>query len=207
MKHTLLAAVLVAGTALTSAAFAQQPQNPAAQTSAPVPAANPPTQAPIGAAAAQPMPETQPGMGMSEGMMGMRERMHHMREEAEEHHHHWGEHHRMGWQHSREACINHLARRAAGIAYIGAKLDLNAQQRPLWDKIQNLVNDEAQRERQVCNSIKPPGSETALDRLARMEQMTATRLAGLKAVIPEVQQLYQTLTPAQRMLLDHPFRG
>jgi hypothetical protein len=37
--------------------------------------------------------------------------------------------------------------------------------------------------------------------------MLAARLAGLRAAIPEVRQFYQALTPAQRAILDHPFRG
>jgi hypothetical protein len=180
VKRTLLAAALAAGTVMAPAAFAQQPQSPASEPLSTAPAANPP------------MPGMQqPGARMPEGMMQRRMMMHR----------------RMAWRNPKEACIDRLARRAGVIAYVGAKLDLTAEQRPLWDKIQNTVNDEAQQERKLCEAIKPREAETALDRLTRREQMLAARLAGLRAAIPEVRQFYQALTPAQRAILNHPSRG
>ena len=131
-------------------------------------------------------------MGPEHGMMGRRMMM---------------RHHKMAWRNPREACIDRLARRAGVLAYVAAKLDLNAQQQPLWDKVQSTANDTARQERQLCETIKPPDAETALDRLMHREQVEAARLAGLKAAIPEVRQLYQALTPQQREILDHPFRG
>ncbi|HZU88446.1 MAG TPA: Spy/CpxP family protein refolding chaperone [Stellaceae bacterium] len=180
MKRTLFVAAFAVGAMLMPAAFAQQPQNSASEPLSSAPAANPP------------MSEMQPGARMPEGMMQRRMMM---------------MHHRMARRNPKEACIDRLARRAGVIAYVGAKLNLTAEQRPLWDKIQSTVNDEAQQERKLCEAIKPPAEETALDRLTRMEQMDAARLAGLRTAIPEVRQLYQALTPAQRAILDHPFRG
>lgn len=107
----------------------------------------------------------------------------------------------------KEACFDRLARRAGMLAYLRAKLNLNPQQRPLWQKLQKTARDEARSERQLCEAMKPAGAETALDRLGHMEQMAATRLAGLKQAIPELRQLYQALTPQQRATLDHPFHG
>jgi hypothetical protein len=178
VRRTLLAAVLAAGAVTALAAFAQQPQTPATQSPSPAPAANPP------------MFGMEPDRGMPEGMMRRRMMMHRM----------------MAWRDPKEACLDRLARRAGRLAYVGAKLNLTAQQQPLWDKIQTTANDEAAKERQLCQSMKPRGSETTLDRLTRMEDEASARLAGLKAAIPEVQQLYQALTPAQREILDHPFR-
>lgn len=175
--RTLLAAALAA--ALATPAFAQQPQNPPTQPLASAPVANPP------------MPHRTGAMGPEHGMM-----MRHMMM-----------HHRMAFRNPKEACIDRLARRAGVIAYVAAKLNLNAQQQPLWDKIQSTANDTTRKERQLCETIKPPSEETALDRLTRMEQMDAARLTGLKAAIPEVRQLYQVLTPEQRAILNHPFRG
>lgn len=192
MRHTLFVAALAAGAVMMPAAFAQQPQNPANQPPPSAPQAAAPMQNPMGSAMEGPMPGMHPGAGMPEGMM--RRRMMMM-------------HHMMGLRNPKQACIDRLARRAGLVAYIGAKLDLTAQQRPLWDKIRDTVNDEAQQEHKLCDTIKPPAEETALDRLARMEQMAAARADGLRAVIPEVRQLYQQLTPEQRAILDHPFRG
>ncbi len=189
MKRTFLIAALAAGTAMMPAAFAQQPRAPATEPLSSAPAANPPM--PMGGAGGRAMPGMQPGAGMPAGMM--------MR---------WMMMHRgMAWRNPKEACIDRLARRAGLLAYIRTKLNLTAQQRPLWDKIESTANDEAQQERKLCETIKPPAAETALDRLTRMEQMTAARLAGLKAAIPEMRQLYQALTPAQRAILNHPFRS
>lgn len=199
MKRTLLAAALAA--ALATPAFAQQPQNTATQPLSS--AANPPAQG-------QPVPRPMGGGAMGPGMtgpgmmgggphqaMGMRGMMmHHMMMKR-----------MMAWRNPKGACIDRLARRAGVLAYIAAKLDLNATQQPLWNKVQSAANDEARQERKLCETIKPPAQENALDRLSRMEEMSAARLAGLKAAIPDVRQLYQALTPAQRAILNHPFRG
>lgn len=180
MRCMLVAAALAAGAVMTLAAFAQQPQTPATP--------------PPPSAAASP-PSASPEAGMPErGMMRWRMRQMMM-------------HRMMGRRDPKQACIDRLARRAGLLAYIGAKLDLTAQQRPLWDKIQSAANDEAQQERKLCEAIKPPEEETALDRLTRMEQVETTRLNGLKTALPELRQLYQELTPEQRAILDHPLRG
>jgi hypothetical protein len=190
VRRTLFAAALAASTMMMPAAFAQQPQNPANQPPPAAPQAAAPMPSPTGGAMEQPLPGMRPGMGMPEGMM-RRRMMHRM----------------MALRNPKQACIDRLARRAGLVAYIGAKLNLTAQQRPLWNKIQDTVNNEAQQERKLCDTIKPPAEETALDRLTRMQQMAAARADGLKAVLPEVRQLYQELTPEQRAILDHPFRG
>jgi hypothetical protein len=192
VRGTLFAAALAASAMMMPAAFAQQSQNPATQPLPSAPQANPPMPNPMGGSAMEhPMPGVRSGAEMPEGMMRRRMMMRRM----------------MALRNPKEACIDRLARRAGLVAYVGAKLNLTATQRPLWDKIQSTVNGEAQHERALCEAIKPPGEETALDRLTRMEQMDSARLDGLKAVIPEVRQLYQQLTPQQREILNHPFRG
>lgn len=183
VTRTLLAAALAV--ALATPAFAQQPQNPPTEPLTTAPTANPPASHATGD-----MGQDMMGGAMGHGMMR-----------------HMMMHHRMAWRNPREACIDRLARRAGVLAYIGAKLNLNAQQQPLWDKIQSTADNTARQERQLCEAIKPPSEETALDRLMHREQVDAARLAGLRAAIPEVRQLYQALTPEQRTILDHPFRG
>jgi hypothetical protein len=138
---------------------------------------------------------------------------------------HWGdEHPRMGhWMHGRhddwpmrhrmmerrdpqERCVDRLARRAARRAYVETKLNLTAEQRPLWDKVQSGAQAEEQKERQLCASLKPGTDQTLLDRMDRMQQFLSARLDGLQSTKPSVQALYQSLTPEQRAILDHPFR-
>ena len=182
MKRTLLAAALAAA-AMATPAFAQQPQTPATQPLSSAPAANPAMPHPMGGAMGPGMMGGmwRPGHGM------MRQRM-------------------MAWRNPKEACIDRLARRAGMLAYIETKLNLTAPQQSLWNKMQSTAANTARKERQLCETIKPPAQETALDRLTRMEHMMETHLAGLKVALPEIRQLYEALTPEQRAILNHPFR-
>jgi hypothetical protein len=115
--------------------------------------------------------------------------------------------HRMMMQRNpQERCTERLAWRAAMRAYAEAKLDLTAEQRPLWDRVQSAAQAEEQKERQLCASRKPGEESTLLDRMDRMQQFLSTRLEALQTAKPAVQALYQALTPEQRAILDHPFR-
>jgi hypothetical protein len=115
-------------------------------------------------------------------------------------------HHMMMPQDPKERCEDRLAWRAAMRAYAEAKLNLTAEQRPLWDKVQSAAQAEEQKERQLCTTLEAGGDATLLDRLDRMQQFLSTRLEGLQSAKPSVQALYQSLTPEQRAILDHPFR-
>ena len=106
----------------------------------------------------------------------------------------------------KERCEERLAWRAAMRAYTEAKLDLTAEQRSLWDKVESTAKAEEQKERQLCATLKEGGEATVLDRLDRMQQFLSTRLDALQAAKPAVQALYQALTPEQRAIFDHPFR-
>jgi hypothetical protein len=105
-----------------------------------------------------------------------------------------------------ERCIDRLAWRAARHAYVEAKLDLTAQQRPLWDKVQDTARSEEQKERQLCRQLKPREESTVLDRMDRAQQFLSARLDALQSAKPALQALYQALTPEQQALMDHPFR-
>lgn len=105
-----------------------------------------------------------------------------------------------------ERCIDRLAWRAARWAYVETKLDLTAAQRPLWDKVQSAAQAGEQKERQLCGTLKAGAPGNLLDRMDRMQQFLAARLAGLEAAKPALQSLYQALTPEQRAIIDHPFQ-
>jgi len=105
-----------------------------------------------------------------------------------------------------QQCIDRLAWRAARFAYVEAKLGLTAEQRPLWDKLESIGRGEQQKERQFCDQLKPAAEATVLDRMDRTQQFLSARLAALQSVKPAVQALYQSLTPAQKEIFDHPFR-
>jgi hypothetical protein len=105
-----------------------------------------------------------------------------------------------------QRCIDRLAWRAARRAYVEAKLDLTAEQRPLWDKVQSIAQSEQQKERQFCGQLKPREETTVLDRMDRAQQFLSARLDALQSAKPAVQALYQSLTPDQKEIFDHPFQ-
>ena len=105
-----------------------------------------------------------------------------------------------------ERCMDRLAWRAARRAYVETKLNLTAQQQPLWDKVQSAAQSEEQKERQLCSSLKRGSESTMLDRMDRMQQFLSARPEALQAAKPAVQALYQSLTPEQQAILNHPFR-
>ncbi len=109
----------------------------------------------------------------------------------------------------KQACEEHLARRAGMVAYVVAKLNLTAEQKPLWDKLQTAMQAGADKERQLCTALKPPAEraqETVLDRANRREQFLAARLQAVQQARAPLEQLYQALTPEQKAIVDHPFR-
>ena len=177
MKRMLLAGAIAASAAIMVPAYAQMP------------AANPnPPPAPASMNASE-----QPGGG-GPGMRGgpmMRRGM-------------W-RHGEMRWN-PEQRCIDRLARRAAHRAYVETELNLTSEQRPLWDRLQNIAQGEQQRERQLCEQLKPGEELTTLQRLDRAQQFLSARLDALQSAKPAVQALYQSLSPEQREIFDHPFR-
>ncbi len=153
---------------------------------------------------AQAEPE-QHGMGGMSGMMGGQGFRGH---EGMGHH---------GWMHEmmmrrspRERCEERLAHRAGIIAYTVSKLNLTAEQKPLWDKLNGVVQSAADKERQLCANLPaqagPQAQATILDRMSRREQFLSARLQGLQQARPALEALYQALTPEQKAVIDHPFR-
>jgi len=201
VNKLLFAAFAVAATTAVAAAplFAQSGSNPAGGNPAANVAANPGAAAPLGAGGeAGGMPEKHGRWGigrngpavmpwkMMTGHMAMRHRM---------------------MQRSPQAwCEERLARRAGLRAYIAAKLDLTAAQRPLWRKVQEAARSEARAERQLCDAMKSGAETSVIDRLDRMQRFLTVRLDGLKKAKPAVEALYKALTPEQRKIIDHPFR-
>src|SRR5437016_2330250 len=120
--------------------------------------------------------------------------------------HHHGLMHRMMQLPPRQRCEERLARRAGRVAYTVAKLNLTAEQKPLSDKLQGLLQSAADRERQLCAALPTAdgGQGTIIDRVNRREQSLSARLEGLRQVKPALEQFYQALTPEQKAVIDHP---
>jgi len=106
----------------------------------------------------------------------------------------------------RGRCIDRLAGRAARRAYVETKLNLTAEQRPLWDKLQSIAQSEQQKEQQLCDQLKAGAASTMLERMDRTQQFLSARLDALQSAKPAVQALYQSLNPEQKAIFDHPFR-
>jgi len=214
MNRFLIAATaLVAGAAI-AAPMAWSADSPAA--TPPAAAAAPETQKPPSGMGRGMMGQGMMGQGMmGEGMMGQG-----MRPMMEGMHGHGGEMGGHGWMHRmmmrrmhemapRQRCEERLARRAGIVAYTIAKLDLTAQQRPLWDKLQGILQNAADRERQLCAQLKPRAERsqgTILDRVDRREQFLSAQLDTLKQARPALEQFYQALTAEQKATINHPFR-
>jgi hypothetical protein len=108
-----------------------------------------------------------------------------------------------------QACVDRIARRAGFIASIGFKLNLTADQKPLWDKVVAAAQAGEDSQRKLCEGLpanaQDRGKLTALDRLHHREQVLQAQLQGLQQAEPAVQALYDKLTPEQKAILDHPF--
>jgi hypothetical protein len=108
-----------------------------------------------------------------------------------------------------QACVDRLARRAGFVASMGFKLNLTAAQKPLWDKVVAATQVAEDAQRQLCASLPASaddrGKETVLDRMNHREQILQAQLQGLQQTAPAVQALYQSLTPEQKAIVDHPF--
>ncbi len=107
----------------------------------------------------------------------------------------------------RQRCEERFARRAGMIAYTIAKLNLTAQQKPLWDKLNGLLQSASDKQRQLCQSLKQAaGQETILDRVGHREQVLTARLRSLQQIRPALEQFYQVLSADQKAIINHPFR-
>jgi hypothetical protein len=180
----LLAGVAIAAPTLVCSAADSETQTAQAQTPS--------------SPGAQP-PNDQQGQDGMRGMMGREGRGH------------MGEMRRMMMNRSpKERCEERLARRAGFIAYTVAKLNLTAQQKPLWDKLNASMQSAGDKERQLCDKLPAEagqqGQGTILDRMSRREQFLQARLQAMQQTRPALEALYNALTPEQKAVVDHTFR-
>jgi hypothetical protein len=180
----LLAGVAIAAPTLVCSAADSETQTAQAQTPS--------------SPGAQP-PNDQQGQDGMRGLMGREGRGH------------MGEMRRMMMNRSpKERCEERLARRAGFIAYTVAKLNLTAQQKPLWDKLNASMQSAGDKERQLCDKLPAEagqqGQGTILDRMSRREQFLQARLQAMQQTRPALEALYNALTPEQKAVVDHTFR-
>jgi hypothetical protein len=187
MNRSMIAgAALVAGVAIAAPMLAWSADSEPQTQSAPAdegPGATPPT----GGGGMHQM------MGGREMTGGMRGRMRQM----------------MMGRSPRERCEERLAWRAGIIAYTVTKLNLTAEQKPLWDRLNGIVQNTTDKERQLCATLptaEQRGQETLLDRVGRREQFLSARLQAVQQAKPALEALYQALGPDQKAIINQPFR-
>jgi len=121
-------------------------------------------------------------------------------------HHGWG---RWANVSPQQACVDRIARHAGFVTAIGFKLNLTDAQKPLWDKVVAATQAAQANEAKTCAvlpaSADDRGKMTIIDRLNHRQAMMQAQLQGLQQSMPAVQALYQTLSPEQKALVDHPF--
>ncbi|HTV88672.1 MAG TPA: Spy/CpxP family protein refolding chaperone [Stellaceae bacterium] len=191
MNRSLIAgAALLLGAAMAVPVVAWSADNPpqAGQTAASAAPAGPGQEGgPPGGMGMHRGPMGRPGMA---GREGWRQRM-------------------MMRQSPQQGCINRMARRAGMIAYTLTKLNLTPPQQQAWRRVQATLDAAGERQRHLCGSLpaswEAARQQTLLDRIARRENFLAAHLNDLQQIQPSLQQFYQTLTPQQQAIVNHPF--
>jgi hypothetical protein len=122
-------------------------------------------------------------------------------------HQHWG---RFGKDFTpQQACTDRVAKRAGFVAYMGAKLNLTTDQKPLWDKVVTSTQAAQANETKLCMALPASADdrakETIVDRMTHRQAMMQAQLQGLQQTQPAVQALYQSLNPDQKAMVDRPF--
>jgi hypothetical protein len=108
----------------------------------------------------------------------------------------------------KKMCVEHFARSVGRLAYLEAKLQLSAEQQPLWNKWAEATSAGSTTLRDDCLAAVPAEDtpKTALDRDSLVEKLLTDKLDALKTARPALEALYQSLTPEQRMAFDRGTR-
>ncbi len=105
-----------------------------------------------------------------------------------------------------QACAERYAHIVARLAYLEARLELTADQRPLWDKWRDALISGADQQRALCRQspFRSGAHPTIVERQAYFGQITAARARALQTAQPALEAVYQALNPEQREVLDRP---
>jgi hypothetical protein len=105
-----------------------------------------------------------------------------------------------------DMCMERFAHRAGHFAYIEARLNLTAEQKPLWAKWHEALAPGAEKAHALCmaHAAKPEMHPTIVQRAAFFQEMLATKAASLQAAQPALAALYSSLTTEQKAILDRP---
>jgi len=102
-----------------------------------------------------------------------------------------------------QLCEDMYARKAGEVAFLEAKLQLNASQQPLFARWRGITLDVAKRNEGECSGRVQKARATGsrpdmMQRLDREEDMLKARLADIQAERPALNALYGVLNPAQK---------
>jgi hypothetical protein len=106
----------------------------------------------------------------------------------------------------KDMCADQQAREAGRLAFLEAKLDLTDAQKPLFTKWRQALLESAGKQKAACLAAAPKTelAPTIVEHEAHNEAMLSARLASLQSSRPALQSLYDSLSPAQRQILDRP---
>jgi hypothetical protein len=101
-----------------------------------------------------------------------------------------------------ELCENLYAAKAGAIAFLEAKLQLNAGQQPLFARWKEISLDLAKRHEGDCGvriaRLRAGQPPDLMEQLGREEEMLKSRLADIQAERPTLNALYASLTATQK---------
>ncbi len=105
-----------------------------------------------------------------------------------------------------EMCTEHQAHMAGHLAYLEVRLNLTAEQKPLWTKWRDALAPGMEKAHALCmeRAAKPEAPQSIVERAAEAQQMLAARAATLAAAQPALTAFYNALTPDQKAILDRP---
>jgi periplasmic protein CpxP/Spy len=92
----------------------------------------------------------------------------------------------------------------ANIASLRQKLQIAPAQEAPFAAVANVMRENARAEASAPR--QPPANATAVDDLRAYIQYSEVELAGLKRLLPVLEGLYSTLSPAQKKAADAVFR-
>ena len=104
-----------------------------------------------------------------------------------------------------QMCHDMYAGKVGELAFLEAKLSLDAKQAPLFDRWKQTTLDIAKQHEAACTGREPRRAAgmrgqrpTIVDRLTREEDMLKKRVADIEAERPALTALYGALTPQQK---------
>jgi hypothetical protein len=116
----------------------------------------------------------------------------------------------MRGEHRGQFCQDMYAHKAGEMAFLEAKLQLNAGQQPLFARWKDISMDVAKRHEADCSGrvqkLRTAKRPDVMDRLNREETMLKTRLGDLQAERPALNALYGALNPTQKQEFAHAAR-